>query len=136
MEASNISTELQIQIDNELSRYESLSKQMDSMEETIRAKLKTSDELLNSYQNALKIIIPKMNYWSEQRRTKAQQLSEKLRQKWLSAEQSVRNNPKLCQETQLFDAIVRIRFKKTAQFQRFSARKRVYINEKVASLLL
>ena len=133
---SSISPELQFQIDNELSRYESLAKQMDSMEETIRAKLKTFDELLNSYQNALKIIIPKMDYWSQQRRSKAQQLADRLRQKWSNAEQSVRNHPKLSQDSQIFDAIVKLRFKKTAQFQRFNAKKKVTINEKIASLLL
>ena len=133
---SSVSPELQFQIDNELSRYESLAKQMDSMEETIRAKLKTFDELLNSYQNALKIIIPKMDYWSQQRRSKAQQLADRLRQKWSNAEQSIRNHPKLSQDSQIFDAIVKLRFKKTAQFQRFNAKKKVTINEKIASLLL
>ena len=131
-----ISQELQIQIDNELSRYEALAKQMDSMEENIRAKLKTFDELLNSYQNALKIIIPKMDYWSKQRKTKAQQLSEKVRMKWSNLDNAVRNNRKLTQETQIFDRLVSMRFKKAAQFQRFHAKRKVTINQKIASLLL
>ena len=130
-EKTKISPELQMQIDEELSRYESLSKKIESTEGSIRNRLKTYDELLNSYQNALKIIIPKMDFWSQQRRTKAQQVSEKLRQKWTNPEQFLRNNKKLSQEVEIYNAIVNIRLKKVALLNKFRTDKEKMIKEKM-----
>ena len=135
-EKTKISPELQMQIDEELSRYESLSKKIESTEGSIRNRLKTYDELLNSYQNALKIIIPKMDFWSQQRRTKAQQVSEKLRQKWTNPEQFLRNNKKLSQEVEIYNAIVNIRLKKVALLNKFRTDKEKMIKEKIESILL
>ncbi|EAX94554.1 hypothetical protein TVAG_300870 [Trichomonas vaginalis G3] len=131
-----ISPELQAKIDEELAKYESISKETEQLEQTIRTKLKTYDELLTSYQNALKIIVPKMEYWGTERKKRVKQLSKNLKEKWEDPEKMIRTNPKYLQDAQLYDAIVRIRFKKTLQLQNYYSDRNNFIREKVNSILL
>lgn len=134
--SEEISPELQQSIDEELAKYESISRETEKLEESIRNKLKTYDELLTSYQNALKIILPKMEYWATERKKKAKLMSRNLKEKWEDPEKMVRTNTKYLQDSQLYDAIVKIRFKKLVQLQNYYQERNNFIREKVNSILI
>lgn len=134
--SEEISPELQQSIDEELAKYESISRETEKLEESIRNKLKTYDELLTSYQNALKIILPKMEYWATERKKKAKLMSRNLKEKWEDPEKMIRTNTKYLQDSQLYDAIVKIRFKKLVQLQNYYQERNNFIREKVNSILI
>ena len=125
---------LQEQIDFELSRYEELSKGIAELEEDIGKKMRTYEDLLNSYLNAIKIIQPKMDSWRNPGREKIRKMCARLRQKWTDTRTAVRSDPALDQDEQIFMAVLRIHYKKPSEQQAFQRKRQRLIQQEIAKL--
>lgn len=126
---------LQEQIDFELSRYEELSKGIEELEEDISRKMRTYEDILNSYLKAIKIIQPKMESWRNPRREKIKKMCGRLRQKWTDARTAVRSDPALDQDEQIFMAVLRIHYKKPSEQQAFQRKRLKLIQQEIAKLV-
>lgn len=131
-----VDRELQEEIDAELSRYEQLSIGIDQVEKSVARQLRNYEEILNSYLSAVQIIRPKMEVWRAERRDKLSKLCGRLRQKWSDAKSAVRADPSLDQEEQLFQAVLRIQYKKPSEQQAFQRKRQRLILKEIEKLVL
>ena len=134
--AEMVDKELQKQIDIELSRYEELSIGIEQLEKDIARQLRSYEEILNSYLNAVQIIQPKMESWRAPRRDKVSKICARLRQKWADVKGAVRSDPSLEQDEQMFQAVLKIHYKKPNEQQAFQKKRQSLILGEVEKLVL
>lgn len=130
MESIDLATE----VDAQLTRYQDLTNQIDALEEQIRSQLKTYDELLQSYQTALKIIMPRMKAWSHFRYNKVKDISKQILRKWDNGSTNPKGDKLLEQENQLFQTIINIHFRKHAVSKEFQDKRVQLLKQQVAKL--
>lgn len=129
-------SELQAQIDTELTRYEELTTSIEQSEKEVARLMRNYEDLLNSYMSAVQIVQPKMDSWRTPRREKVAKLCTKLRQKWADVKTAVRSDPVLDQDEQLFQAVIRIHYKKPAEQQAFQKKRQRLILQEIEKLSL
>lgn len=127
---------LQVQVDDELTRYEEFSVGIEELEHKIGRQLREYEDILNSYLNAVHIIQPKMDTWRAQRRQKLEKLCREISQKWGDERSAVRNDRQLEQDEQIFQAVLRIHYKKPAEQQAFRKERQRLIRKEIAKLAL
>ena len=129
-----IDSNLQTEIDKELTRYETLTNEIEKMQEQIDKRLKEYEELLNSYLTALQIVQPKMDSWREPRRDKFRKLCQRLSQKWSNTRSAIFSDPVLEQDEQLFMAVIRIHYKKPSDQEIFQRKRTKLIQQEIAKI--
>lgn len=128
--------EFQAQIDAELTRYEELTTAIEQSEKEVARMMRNYEDILNSYLSAVQIVQPKMDSWRTPRREKLAKMCAKLRQKWTDLKTAVRTDPTLDQDEQLFQAVIRIHYKKTAEQQAFQKKRQRLIMQEIEKLSL
>jgi tetrahydromethanopterin S-methyltransferase subunit B len=128
--------ELQESIDRELTRYQQLTTDIEQLEKDVARQMRNYEEIVNSYLNALHIVQPKMDSWRAPRREKMAKLCSSLRHKWGDMRTPLRNDPALDQEEQLFMAVLRIQYKKTAEQQAFQRTRQKLIRDELDKIVL
>jgi tetrahydromethanopterin S-methyltransferase subunit B len=73
---------LQQQIDSELTRYQTLTLDIQRLEQEVSSRMKSYEELLNSYLQGLEVVQPKMEAWPGQRRKEMGNVLRKVSEKW------------------------------------------------------
>jgi Skp family chaperone for outer membrane proteins len=120
--------ELQQRIDSELTRYKTLNLEIQRLEQEVSARMRSYEELLNSYLQALEVIQPKMESWRAPRRREMENVLRKLSEKWSDLRAIVRADPKLDQDEQLFQAVIRLHYKKLEEQKGYQKRRRTIID--------
>jgi hypothetical protein len=126
--------ELQREVDEELARFKALTIEVEDLESEVARRMRTYEELLNSYMQALQIIKPKMDPWRAQRREKANQLITQLRAKWHDLGSVARSDPRLNQDERFFQAIVTMQYKKPEEQKAFQRRRAKLIADEIAKI--
>jgi hypothetical protein len=129
-------TELQHEVDEELSRFQALTIEVEDLESDVARRMGTYEELLNSYMQALQIIQQKMDSWRVQRRGKANQLINQLRLKWQDLGKVVRSETRLNQEDRVFTAILAMQYKKPEEQKGFRRKRAKLIADEIAKIQL
>jgi endonuclease/exonuclease/phosphatase (EEP) superfamily protein YafD len=68
--------------------------------------------LLNSYLQALEVVQPKMEAWRGQWRKETGNVLRNVSEKWSDLQVVARTDPRLDQDEQLFQAVLRLQHKK------------------------
>jgi hypothetical protein len=128
--------DLRQQIDDELTRFQTLTTDVEELESEVAHRMRNYEELLNSYVQALQIIQPKMESWRTPRREKAAQLCERVRTKWSDLKTVSRTDPTLDQQERFFSAILSMQYKKPEEQKKFQRSRMKLIQAEIAKIQL
>jgi hypothetical protein len=119
----------QERIDRELMRYQTLTLDIQRREQEVSSYMRSYEELLNSYLQALEIVQTKMDSWRAPRRREMENVLRQVSQKWSDLRAVVRTDPKLDHEEQLFQAVLRLQYKKAEEQKGYHRRRRRIIDD-------
>ena len=110
------------EIEEELERFEELSKSILAKQSEVRSIVSEYEELVKEFKDACMIIEPKMSNWREERVKKWGDVLDRIRIKWSNPMNVVNNDPALRSEYDAFCAVNRIVLKRVEERDRYRER--------------
>lgn len=126
----------QQQIDAELTRYETLTNSIQAMEKKVQQQMSDYELIFNSYINAVQIIENKTEGWRRPRAEKISKVCQRLQAKWENPKSVLQSNPQLEQDEQIFQAVLRIHYKRPADQASYRKKRFIEIQKELDKIVM